>query len=87
MHKSVLGLARRSPSENALASPLVSPSVVKRRFDRRPGRRIETAVLVQKALAYFCDYDRWPPTAVRNRRLDLVDLNILVSNGGCDRWL
>ena len=45
----------------------------------------ETAELVQKALANFCVYDRRPPTAVRNRRSDLVDFNISVSFGGRDR--
>ena len=45
----------------------------------------ETVKLVQSRLERFYGYDRQPPTAIRNRRSDLVDLFLSVSNGGHDR--
>ena len=68
-----------------LASPLDSPFLVNRRLRSAVWPLNETAELVQRRLESFCGYDRWPPTAVRNRRSDLVDLFISVSNGGHDR--
>ena len=41
MHDAMLGLAQGPLLENALASPLISPTVVNRRFVRWPDRRIE----------------------------------------------
>ena len=74
----MLVLARRSPLENALGFSLGFTKI---------GETVVwidglAAELVQRSLAYFYGYDRRPPTAVRNRRLDLVDFNISVSFGG-----
>ena len=65
-----------------LASPWDSLVVVNRRFRSAAWPQNETAELVQKALANFHGSDRRFPTAVRNRRSDLGDLFLSVSNGG-----
>ena len=65
-----------------MASPLDSPFLVNRRLRLAVWPPNETAKLVQRCLESFYGYDRWPPTTVRNRHSDLVDLIISVSNGG-----
>ena len=61
---------RRMP----LASPLVSPSLVKRRFDRRPWPPNETAVWFQRALDVICGYDRRSGRRIETAELDLMHL-------------
>ena len=69
---------RRMP----LASPLVSPSLVKRRFDRRPWPPNETAVWFQKALDWICGYDRRSGRRIETAELDLIHLISRVWFGG-----
>ena len=57
-----------------LASPLVSPKLVKRRFCSAAWPPNETAEYDQRLLELFYDFDRRFPTAERNRHSDLGDL-------------
>src|SRR5579862_120742 len=60
-----------------LASPLVSPILVKRRSRSVAWPQNETAEYDQRLLELFCGYDRRVTTAERNRRSHLTLLCIL----------
>ena len=85
LHKEWLDLREDRIWRMPLASPLDSPFLVNRRLRSAVWPSNETAELVQRALAYFCGYDRRPPTAIRNRHSDLIVFYSSVSNGGHDR--
>ena len=65
-----------------LASPLVSPILVKRRSRSAAWPRNETAEYDQRLLEFFCGFDRRFPTAERNRRSYLTLFNLSGWNGG-----
>ena len=74
MHLGCLFLRDDRSWRMPLASPLVSPILVKRRFGLAAWPPNETAKLIQRSLEEFCGSDRRFPTAERNRRSDLGDL-------------
>ena len=74
MHLGCLFLRDDRSWRMPLASPLVSPILVKRRSHYTAWPRNETAEYDQRLLELFCGSDRRFPTAKRNRRLDLGDL-------------
>ena len=65
-----------------LASPLVSPKLVKRRFGLAVWPPNETAELDQRLLDLFGGSDRRFLTAERNRRSYLIDLFSQVDSAG-----
>ena len=74
MHLGCLFLREDRSWRMPLASPLVSPKLVKRRFCSAAWPRNETAEYDQRLLELFCGSDRRFPNADRNRRSDLGDL-------------
>ena len=74
MHPGCLFLREDRRWRMPLASPLVSPFLVKRRFGSAAWPPNETAKLIQRSLEEFYSSDRRFSTAERNRRSDLGDL-------------
>ena len=74
MHLGCLFLREDRRWRMPLASPLVSPFLVKRRFGSAAWPPNETAEFDQRLLDLFCGSDRWFLTAERNRRSHLIDL-------------
>src|SRR5579862_7539106 len=77
MHLGCLFLRDDRSWRMPLASPLVSPFLVKRRSNSAAWPRNETAEFDQRSLEEFCGSDRRFPTAERNRRSYLTHLIIL----------
>ena len=82
MHLGCLFLRDDRSWRMPLASPLVSPFLVKRRSQSTAWPWNETAEYDQRSLEEFCGYDRRFPTAERNRRSHLTLLCILSWFGG-----
>ena len=68
MHLGCLFLRDDRSWRMPLASPLVSPILVKRRSHSAAWPRNETAEYDQRLLEFFCGFDRRFPTAERNHR-------------------
>ena len=82
MHRVCLFLREGRRWRMPLASPLVSPILVKRRSRSAAWPRNETAEYDQRLLEFFCGFDRRFPTAERNRRSYLTLFNLSGWNGG-----
>src|SRR5579862_4286537 len=82
MHLGCLFLREGRRWRMPLASPLVSPFLVKRRSHSTAWPRNETTEFDQSLLEKFCCYDRRFLTAERNRRSYLTHLIILSGFGG-----
>ena len=82
MHLGCLFLRENHRWRVPLASPLVSPILVKRRFGSAAWPPNETAKLIQRSLEVFYGSDRRFLTAERNRRSYLIDLFSRVDSAG-----
>ena len=82
MHHECLFLREDHRWRMPLASPLVSPILVKRRFGSAAWPPNETAKFDQRLLDYFYGSDRRFPTIERNRRSHLIDLFSRVDSAG-----
>ena len=82
MHLGCLFLREGRRWRMPLASPLVSPILVKRRSRSAAWPRNETAEYDQRLLEFFCGFDRRFPTAEWNRRSYLTLFNLSGWNGG-----
>ena len=82
MHLGCLFLREDRSWRMPLASPLVSPILVKRRFGSAAWPPNETFKLIQRSLEVFYGSDRWFLTAKRNRRSYLIDLFSQVDSAG-----